>query len=291
MAEIPSYPARGRSASGRGGAVPWRAVRLLVLLSGTAFLFAWAVRGDYAGLAREVGVSADGLLAGRVWQPICFVVLSASVFDLLAAIAMLLAFGRAVERAVGPARLVAAFLLTALGAAAAHVGMGLLLLPGDVPLNGPLVLGFAAVSCYLLLFPDARFLGSVETRWVFLSTSLASLALVLALSASPEIAGRTSHLAHLSGLILGAPALALVLGAFAAVERWRTSREIRTLEEEVEVRAQVENLLEKISRDGIGVLTWKERRFLDSASRRFYRRRGPRDPEAGEGSRPREAAL
>ena len=46
-------------------------------------------------------------------------------------------------------------------------------------------------------------------------------------------------------------------------------REIRVLQEEVDARARVEELLAKISRDGMESLTRHERRFLRYASR-FY---------------------
>ena len=71
-------------------------------------------------------------------------------------------------------------------------------------------------------------------------------------------------------LQLGAVALAGVASAAHYQARLRVFREIRGLQQEVEARARVEQLLEKISRHGLASLSRGEQRFLRYASR-YYR--------------------
>lgn len=83
---------------------------------------------------------------------------------------------------------------------------------------------------------------------------------------------RADLLGHLLGLATGGLALALSRGAFHVHRRYRVMREIRVLQEEVDARARVEQLLEQISRDGLESLSRHDRKFLRYASR-FYSRR------------------
>lgn len=52
-------------------------------------------------------------------------------------------------------------------------------------------------------------------------------------------------------------------------ERRRRRRDARSAREAAEMKRKVDELLEKVSRDGIDSLTAKERRFLEDASRKF----------------------
>ncbi len=81
---------------------------------------------------------------------------------------------------------------------------------------------------------------------------------------------RTDEVGHLLGLACGAAALAAVASAAHYQARLRVFREIRGLQQEVEARARVEQLLEKISRHGLASLSRAEQRFLRYASR-YYR--------------------
>ena len=51
--------------------------------------------------------------------------------------------------------------------------------------------------------------------------------------------------------------------------RWRHNREQRALQQERQIRQRVDELLEKVSQDGIEALTAEERRFLDRVSQRY----------------------
>lgn len=55
-------------------------------------------------------------------------------------------------------------------------------------------------------------------------------------------------------------------------QRRRQKKAARAAQEDAEIRRKVDDLLEKVSREGLKSLTSKERRFLHSASRKFIKR-------------------
>lgn len=276
------------------------------------------VGGDAArwhlGLLQALGVSDAAALAERPWTAVTHVLLHRDPLEGILAVGILLLAGLRVEQRLGTAKFVAFYALAAALMALAHVG----LVEGGVApgrlLTGSLGPACALLTAYLFLMPERR-VGSMPYPFFYVVAAVGLLVLVgmighlqdkalekrretdrnlarggtqtgvderldLLEQASLSERTRPNHLAHLLGFAVGGVALGFTAAAGRYRERYRVFREIRGLQEEVEVRAKVEALLEKISQGGMASLSRAERKFLRYASR-FYRAHPTRVPGNG----------
>lgn len=255
------------------------------------------------GLLERVALGDAGALFERPWTLLTYAFVNANPFEGVASATALLLAGAALEKRLGPARLLLVYGLSALLTGMCHVGLA------EAGLTHPLFLGSVGPSAglltaYLFVFGHERSVAGAPFPLFYLLCA-ACLAGVLAfvehdnqaaherdraalleqatgeqasveetvaaVRALDELeARRTDPLGHVLGLVVGGFSLLVTLLAGRTSERYRLLREIRTLQEEVDARARVELLLEKISREGIDSLTRNERKFLRYASR-FYR--------------------
>lgn len=265
------------------------------------------------GLLQAVGVGDLASVSARPWSLIAHPLVHQEPLEAILAAGLLLLAGVPVEDRLGTWRFLAFYALSAALVGLAHVA----LVEGGVAshrlLTGSLGPSIALLTGYLFLMPDRR-IGTVPFPLCYLAISVSLLTLVVVMSlysdkavsakakqrldvayngqepssdeervnlawnAVVERRIRPNHLAHLLGFALGGLALGVTLGVSRYQERARVLREIRGLQEEVEVRARVDLLLEKISREGMSSLSRSERKFLSYASRRFYRHGVPGSP-------------
>lgn len=268
---------------------------VLVIGEGTAW---------HLALVQAAGVSDGAVLALRPWTLLSHLFVHRDPLEAVLAVGILLLAGPRVEERLGAARFLVVYVGAAVLVAAAHVA---LVHAGVAPgrlLTGSLGASTALLTAYLFLMPERK-VGSVPYPICYVVVATALLALVgvighyderalrgrvedntelayrgenrppeervdLLWQASIEQRIRPNLLVHLLGFAFGGVTLGAAVVAGRFHERYRMLREIRGLEEEVEVRARVELLLEKISREGMASLSRHERKFLRYASR-FYR--------------------
>ncbi len=250
------------------------------------------------------GVSTADAALSQPWSLVSYLFLNAHPIDFVLGGGILLLVGVPVERRLGSRRFLGLYLLAGLLTGVAHV---FLVEVGVV--SGQLLLGSVGASAglltaYLFLLGRDRLVGSLPfpVFYVLVACGLfAALALVVydndealnekrttlieraagpGASVDAKVTAvmavgaldnkRTDELGHMLGLVLGALALFLVALISRTGERYRVGREIRGLQEEVDARAQVELLLEKITGEGLSSLSRHERKFLRYASR-FYK--------------------
>ncbi|MCO5167939.1 MAG: rhomboid family intramembrane serine protease [Planctomycetes bacterium] len=258
----------------------------------------------HLAVVQALGVhDAAGVLA-RPWTLVTHLVLHRHPLEAVLAAGILLLAGARVERRLGAARFLAVYLTAGALVALAHVGLveaGIA--PGRV-LTGSLGASTGLLTAFLFLMPERR-VGSVPYPVCYVVVAAVLVALVgligfyderalreraekarswaeggeayrpeervdLLWHASAERRTRPNHLVHLLGFALGGVALGSTLAAGRYRQRARMLREIRGLQEEVDARARVDELLDKISRHGMSSLSRNERKFLRYASR-FYR--------------------
>jgi membrane associated rhomboid family serine protease len=264
------------------------------------------------GLLQALGVGDLAGVAARPWALVAHALVHQEPLEAILAAGLLLLAGVPVEERLGARRFLIFYVLSAALVGLAHVG----LVEGGVATNrlltGSLGPSIALLTAYLFLMPERR-IGGVPYPMCYLAISVSLLLLVVVMSlysdravsakakqrldvayngqepssddervnlawnAVVERRIRPNHLAHLLGFALGGVALGATLAASRYQERARVLREIRGLQEEVEVRARVDLLLEKISREGMTSLSRSERKFLSYASR-FYRHGIPGSP-------------
>jgi membrane associated rhomboid family serine protease len=237
-----------------------------------------------------------GSMLRRPWTLLTHPFVHRTPLEFLVTTLLLLWIGGEVERALGGVRFV-----LFLCASSSLVGLAHAVLSEEL---GPLLTGglgatAALLTAHLFVFWDRRTLGIIPAHYFYALAAL--LVAVTAGFVDLELTSRATGIlkatwesknltqdefltafsvvdlhradafGHLFGFAAGGAALFVDLAIARARDRARTRREIQNLEEEVVARAKVEQLLEKISREGIKSLSARERKFLRYASQRFYR--------------------
>jgi membrane associated rhomboid family serine protease len=242
-----------------------RAVRTLIISTVAAFVLQQLVDrlagSHFSGL---FGLSVTGLRSGYLWQPVTYLFVHAGFFHIFLNMLGLYFIGPETERAIGSKHFYLLYFLSGvLG------GIGWILISNTpwalcVGASGAL---FGVLGAFGALFPDRPItvlvfyvLPITMRAWVLvLSLGLAELAFLLG---SP--AGGIAYAAHLAGGVAGY-VYALVLfrkspGRVGTswLRRLRLKREVSQVD--------VDRVLDKIAREGIGSLTRQERDMLARAS-------------------------
>jgi membrane associated rhomboid family serine protease len=130
---------------------------------------------------------------------------------------------------------------------------------------------FACIAAYILIAEDRPVIGFFTERYLLWSAMLFGAAGLLVLeNVWRRIDLRTDVLLwpQISGIAIGM-VLAVPISRWARPPARKESRDPGGRETIVQIRVRVDQILEKISRDGIASLSDEERRFLRSASKHF----------------------
>jgi membrane associated rhomboid family serine protease len=245
----------------------------ILIVTGVIFLVQLITGNKVAGadLAVLFGVSAA---AFRPWQLItsAFLHSTSDPFHILFNMLLLWLLGKDVERAIGARKFIALYLAGAVASGLCWIGIEALQGSG-VPAIGASGAIFAVLVAYAILYPDRRFFFIKATYFV-----IAIIAIEVLLSVV-DSNGDVAHVAHVGGagfgflFFKGAPAWDGML------RRYRRRRSRHAHQDEGRIRAKVDALLDKISRDGLDSLTDGEKAFLKKASRRFKQHRSSTDTQ------------
>lgn len=81
--------------------------------------------------------------------------------------------------------------------------------------------------------------------------------------------GNIAHFAHLGGLVYGFLFVRYSYRVVDLLRKWQIRQQEKELMKDHELRAKVDEILDKVNRDGLRNLTWRERSFLKNASKRY----------------------
>lgn len=81
--------------------------------------------------------------------------------------------------------------------------------------------------------------------------------------------GNVAHFAHLGGLLYGFLFVRYSYRVGEYLKRWQLRQHEKELVKDHDLRAKVDEILDKVNREGLRNLTWRERSFLKSASKRY----------------------
>lgn len=81
--------------------------------------------------------------------------------------------------------------------------------------------------------------------------------------------GNIAHFAHLGGLVYGFLFVRYSYRVVDLLRKWQIRQQEKELMKDHELRAKVDEILDKVNRDGLRNLTWRERNFLKNASKRY----------------------
>ncbi len=184
---------------------------------------------------------------------------------------MLWFFGETVEARLGKRGFFAFCAGAALAGSLAFLGWLWLRGGGDAFMLGASGVAMAVTVAFAVIAPRAEV--------VFFVIRLPAMALALILVAIDVVmtirstGDGVAHATHIGGAAFGFVTIWWGSSIRAIPERWRRARAQAAAEEDQESRREVDRLLAKINESGLPSLTRRERRFLETASRRYRNRR------------------
>ncbi|BBO17564.1 membrane associated serine protease [Candidatus Brocadia pituitae] len=171
-------------------------------------------------------------------------------------------FGSEVERVLGPRRF-----LTLYFTAGIFAGICCCVFTPGTPILGASGAIFAIEVAFAMYFPNSIvifYFFPIKAKYlvmIFAGLTIFSCAI-------PK-SDNVAHFAHLGGLLYGF----LFVRYFHRVEvylrKWRVHQQGKEMMKDHELRAKVDEILDKVNREGLRNLTWRERSFLKSASKRY----------------------
>jgi membrane associated rhomboid family serine protease len=239
-----------------------------------AFALFLASDGLYSGVLDALALDPAAWRAGfplvPLWQLATYGLLHSAVdlFHLLGNLLLLYFFGTMLEEELGARRFVLCYALSQ------AAGAALFLTAGWAGLGAGTAVG-ASGACYGVMIAVATLYPRRIVYLVFVPVLMKWLALlILAVTVFSALVqlklggGGTAHLVHLGGIAYGFLAVKTGLIRKDPVEILARRRAVADVERAASDAARVDQLLEKIAREGIGSLSKAEREFLKRASAR-----------------------
>ncbi len=261
-----------------------RIVRILILTCVGVFLAQMLFAATGRGFAFDylLSLHGDGIRRGWVWQLISYQFLHANLVHLFFNMYGLYMFGSSMEREMGGRRFLALYLVSGvLG------GVGFVLIEPLVPCIGASASVFGILAAFATIYPRVSisllFPPVTLPAWQFVSI-LAGMDLVYMVTG---IGGHIAYAAHVAGALAGFVYTMMWSGRWPSLfDRFHWRPRLRMTrppplprtgfpDERGSPRvdpAEVDRILDKISRDGWSALTDAERRTLDRSSREMKSR-------------------
>ncbi|OPZ31605.1 MAG: Rhomboid protease GluP [Lentisphaerae bacterium ADurb.BinA184] len=278
-------------------------LKYLIYLNGAVFIlqllldhsrFAGGLEG---GFTSRIALDWDTLRQGQLWRLGTHMFAHGGFFHLLFNMWSLYIFGQPLEERIGGRRLLNAYLISGL------VGAGTWLLLNSRPagyVHGvavyPSVIGasgavFGIMMSSAIMFPNRLYMMLIPPIPMRLKTLAFVFGIIEVVSLLNERSS-IAHLAHLGGMLGGYFYMRLLFrsnwgsASHLSPRRWfggsrafRPREDTRSAEAKPheqaddEVMGQVDDILDKIGRHGVGSLSARERQVLDEARERLKRRR------------------
>jgi len=266
-----------------GGLMWTPVVKWLIIIN----VVVWILQIFVAPLTEWLALDAQKVLGGQVWRifTTAFCHSRTGIFHIVFNMLFLFWFGCTLERKYGSREFLYFYMVAALIASIAFIALDLF-----TGLNAKAIGASGAVMgvtmLYACWFPRQKillfFCIPIEIRWLVLLIVIMDVHPVLLQFAGEGYVDGTAHAAHLGGLAFGFLYYARQwnlesrLGSFGGLvknkedmQRAEVKRERKQAEKNVAVKQRVDELLDKVSSDGINSLTEEEREFLLKASKDY----------------------
>lgn len=250
------------------------AIKQLILLNVGLFLLSLVFRNS--SWFSLLGLQNPEMISHlRLWQPVTYLFIHVDFWHLAFNMFALWMFGCDVEKAFGTKNFYNYYLLTGIltGICVALVGK----LAGERSITiGASGAIFAVLLAYGVIFAE-RTLTLLIFFIIPVTMKARTMVIVFAviefIAGVGNVFGKVSHLAHLSGLLIGYLYFMVVypdqlakFDLFRGLRDWRRKQHIKVMPTE----EKVDELLDKISRVGINGLSKKERDILTEASKKRH---------------------
>lgn len=248
------------------------AIKYLIIFNASFYLVQELLQ---VGWFYQLGLVPAQVWKGHIWQLFTYMFLHGNFIHILFNMFVLWMFGGELERLWGTREFLRYYFLTGIGA-----GLSVVIInpSSNIPTIGASGAIYGVLLAYGLTFPNSiiylYFLLPIKAKYfVLIFVVLEFFASIL------PTTDMVAHLAHLGGMVFGVLYLkrTRLAGSTAHslkkyLQKRAKKRAHKIFEEEEKVRAEVDELLDKINRIGLENLSKQERRRLDEASR-FLRER------------------
>lgn len=251
--------------------------RLLILLAAlhvATFLLYLVDESVYDRVTGPLQLDGTGWFASLpivpLWELATYGLLHSpvDVMHLLGNLLTLYMFGTMLEEELGARRFAITYVASQVVGALVFLAAGWAGMPSG-PAIGASGACFGVMMAAATLFPDRRvtfIVVPLTMRW--LAIIFVTITVFSALVQLKQGTSGTAHLIHLGGLLYGYVAVRSGLIRKDPVQAFEHRRAVKEVERAQSDEARVDDLLAKISREGIGSLTKGERDFLNKASAR-----------------------
>ncbi len=239
-------------------------VKYLVIINSGIFLIQQLLRPQWSVL---LGLAPALFWRGYLWQPVTYMFLHGGVFHLFFNMLVLWMFGSTLESTWGPRRFLKFYFICGIGAGLLNA----VVTPGSlVPTIGASGAIYGLLLAFGILFPEQLIYiwGIFPVKAKYFVIGIGVLEFLTAISATQS---RIAHFAHLGGMLFG-----LVYMKWSdwqrSVSRWqfkkKRERHLKVVwdrdREKQKLGKEIDDLLDKAGRNGIGSLSAKEHaRFND----------------------------
>jgi membrane associated rhomboid family serine protease len=240
------------------------AVRYLLGLNIGVFILQFVFLDRYLGLLGLVPAAVLG--RGFLWQIVTYMFLHGSVIHILFNMLFLWMMGSELERYWGSRQFLKYYFVTGIGAGIINV----LVQPRSVvPTIGASGAIFGLIIAFALAFPDRElllyFVIRIKAKYFAVLVGVIELLSLVFMPNAP-----IARFAHLGGLAVGYIYLKRERLGYPLKRRLRGwQRRVEDASKQAErmrrmrIKAEVDRILDKISREGIGSLSDRERQFLE----------------------------
>lgn len=201
----------------------------------------------------------------HLWQLLTYMFMHGDGWHFLINMLILFLMGTTVERVFGPRDFLRYYLICGIGAGiCAYIFQQFVQIPILTVGASGAIYG-VLYACYRF-FPEQEvllyFLFRVKLKYVILGLTIISVLFMFS-------GGGTAHYAHLGGLITGFLYFRYGDLLTQTVRSMKKKREKQEVQREAVLKDQVDEILAKISREGMGSLTQKEKNYLKQASKKY----------------------
>ncbi len=267
---------RGSTGYGAGGFLGFPpAISNLVLINAVVFLVQQLTNNN---IVNGFALVPRDVFHGQIWQLVTYMFLHGGFMHLFFNMFGLVIFGSDLERWWGSRDFVKYYFVTGIGAGLIHLTASYLVGNPNAPTIGASGSIFGILLAYGMAFPNRQVL-----LWFVIPVSARTLVIIfgfleLTMAMENHPGDNVARFAHLGGMLVGFVYLRFdtlrwrVQKLFGSARRQINTPRQQSPEDEEKIREEVDRILAKISREGMGSLSRQEKEFMGKRGEEARRR-------------------
>ncbi len=260
-------------------------VKWLMILNGVVFLIQFIDLNIFnsSRLVNIFGISHNGFINNSmIWQPFTYMFLHGDIIHLLFNMLGIWMFAGEIEMVWGRRKFLKYYLFTGVGAGL-FIALLNFLTNSLAPTIGASGALYGILLAYAVLWPDREvmlyFLIPIKIKYLVIGFGL--IAFFSTFSSTAGAGGNISHIGHLGGIISGYILIKFMrntalskknkISFFESLKKKnRLNAKKRVIDNRIEAKKIIDELLGKIAKNGMSSLTPEEKKKLEWARKHYY---------------------